>query len=119
MIATVTALNDSEMPTPCHSTLRSAPNDSPLPVKIAVHGAADQRPDNGCRSVKMNMASSGTNRNDRVANRITNLMMLCLRTRAARSCGGLTPVPTVSTVRMVREVIANVRPSFPRRGSAA
>ena len=47
MITTVTALRASEVPMPCHSTVRSAPSDSPLPVKIAIHGAADQRPDSG------------------------------------------------------------------------
>ncbi len=47
MITTVTALRASEVTMPCHSTVRSAPNDSPLPVKIAIHGAADHRPDSG------------------------------------------------------------------------
>jgi len=47
MITTVTALSASDVPTPCHSTVRSAPNDSPLPVKIAIQGAADQRPESG------------------------------------------------------------------------
>ena len=100
MIATVTTHSSSEEPSPSHSTLRSAPSDSPLPVKIACHGARLHCPDNGCRTVNSSMEASGMNRNSNVSVSTIALMMRCLRRRAARSCGGVSVVTAI------------VRPSF-------
>ena len=123
MIATVTTHSASEVPRPLHNVVRSAPSALPSPVKMAIHGSRLHLPDNGCRMVNRNMDTSGTNRNSSVTPRITVLMMRCLATRAARSCGGICfacgDAVFCDCVVIGVAFTAIVRPSFPRRDSSA
>ena len=109
MITTVTTHSSSEEPSPSHSTVRSAPSDSPLPVKIACHGARLHCPDSGWRTVNSSIDANGMNRNSNVSVSTIALKMRCLRRRMARSCGGFA-APTVLCA--VSGFTAIVRPSF-------
>ena len=89
MMTTVTTHNPMDNPRPLHNVDKSAPSALPSPVKIAIHGSKLHLPESGCRMVNTNIDTSGTNRNSSVNVRMIALITRCLRTRAARSCGGI------------------------------
>jgi len=113
--STVTTHSANEVPRPFHNVPRSAPKALPSPVKMAIHGARLHLPDSGCRMVKRNMETNGTNRNNNVTVRMMVLITRCLAIRAARNCGGILPSRRSCNVRdLIGAFTANVRPSFPR-----